>query len=76
MSENFGMETNAFLITKVGGYMGSPQYWNGKIFQGDIKKAALYLGSAELEEEIQTMPAEGEFEICEIGGHTLDYLTR
>ena len=65
-----------FVIKLKGGYMGAPQYWNGKTFQGDIKKAALYLSSAELEEEIQTMPAEGEFEICEIEGHTLDYLTR
>jgi hypothetical protein len=66
---------NVFVIKLKGGYMGSPQYWNGKIFQGDLKKAALYEQS-DLDEEIQTMPAEREFEICEIGEHTLDYLTR
>ena len=74
MPENFGLGIDAFIIKKEGGYMGYPQYWTGRGFSSDIKKAALYK-KADLQEEIETMP-DTAITVCEIGGHTLDYLTR
>jgi hypothetical protein len=65
----------AFVIKMKGGFLGSPQYWNGRSFQGNLKKAALYSSEGDLQEEIDTMP-EDSIEVFEVEGYMLDLLTR
>ena len=65
----------ASIIKMKGGYMGTPQYWNGRSFQGNLRKAALYSSEGDLQEEIDTMP-EDSIEVFEVEGYMLDLLTR
>ena len=56
--------------------MGTPQYWNGRSFQGNLRKAALYSSEIDLQEEIDTMPESDSIEVFEVEGYMLDLLTR